>query len=266
MKCKSKKKIMLTAFWDICPENKIAIFATQLLKKTNMNILRNIMTGALLLTAPAIMRAQTDGTRTEIDPLVISADDSTALAADIPLADGAVTSLRPLSGIRATDMFLPVCDLSAPGFDGLSPWNCGFYGSDWRLHQGFNAQLSMSLTAGFGKGAPHGVGFGQNAAFAYALPLSKRFSAAVGVYANNMDWGGYHQTDGGVAAAVKFKATERFSLYAYGAKSFLPKENRLHRGLLSPFFAMPKDRVGVMGEVKVGEKAMIRVSVERQSY
>ena len=66
------------------------------------------------------MRAQTDGTRTEIDPLVISADDSTALAADIPLADGAVTSLRPLSGIRATDMFLPVCDLSAPGFDGLS--------------------------------------------------------------------------------------------------------------------------------------------------
>lgn len=146
------RKIMLTAFWSICPENKITIFATQLLKKTNMNILRNIMTGALLLTAPAIMRAQTDGTRTEIDPLVISADDSTALAADIPLADGAVTSLRPLSGIRATDMFLPVCDLSAPGFSGLSPWNCGFYGSDWRLHQGFNAQLSMSLTAGFGKG------------------------------------------------------------------------------------------------------------------
>lgn len=30
----------------------------------------------------------------------------------------------------------------------------------WRLHEGFNAQLGMSLTAGIGKHAPRGVGFG----------------------------------------------------------------------------------------------------------
>ena len=67
----------------------------------------------------------------------------------------------------------PLFSLAAPGFDGCSPWFMGSYGSAWDLHEGFNAQLSLSVAAGIGKYAPSGVGFGQSGAFAYAAPLSK---------------------------------------------------------------------------------------------
>lgn len=164
-------------------------------------------------------------------------------------------------------MALPIVDIAAPGFDGMSPWYNGLGGPSWRLHEGFNAQLGMSLTVGFGKGAPKGVGFGQSAAFAYALPLSERFSAAVGVYANNMDWGGFKQTEGGVAAAFQYRLSDVVSLYAYGAKSFLPRDRKA--SLFSPFplyLNTPKDRIGAMAEIKMGKNAMIQVSVERQGY
>ena len=58
----------------------------------------------------------------------------------------------------------------------------------WRLHEGFNAQFGMSLTAGLGKHAPRGVGFGQSAAFAYVWPLSKKLSFAAGITATNFNW------------------------------------------------------------------------------
>ena len=48
-----------------------------------------------------------------------------------------------------------------------------FYGAgpdSWKLHEGFNAQFSLSVTAGLGSHAPRGVGFGQDAAFMYAQP------------------------------------------------------------------------------------------------
>lgn len=154
---------------------------------------------------------------------------------------------------------LPVFDFAAPPSPGL-PCN------GWRLHEGFNAQLGMSLSVGLGRHAPRGVGFGQSAAFAYALPLSRRFSAAVGVYADHLDWGRYRMTGAGVAAAVRFEATERFSLYAYGARSFTPQSDRLRAAVWGPFAPMPKERVGVAGELKIGESAMISVSVERQGY
>lgn len=162
---------------------------------------------------------------------------------------------------------LPLVDLAAPGFDGMSPWYYGSYGPSWRLHEGFNAQLGMSLSVGFGKNAPSGVGFGQTAAFAYALPLSERFAAAVGVYANNMDWGGLRQTDGGVAAALQWRVSDAVSLYAYGAKSFLPANRTVAAFVPFPaYLNTVRDRVGAMAEFKVGKNAMIQVSVEKQSY
>ncbi len=156
--------------------------------------------------------------------------------------------------------------LSAPGFESPFSWDGGLYGASWQLHEGFNAQLSMSLSAAFGKHAPKGVGFGQSAAFAYALPLSGRFSAAAGVYANNMDWGGLHSTDGGVAAALRYSLTDAVSLYAYGAKSFVGKNSRAY-GLGSPFcWQNPDSRVGAMAEIRFGHNAMIQISVERQTW
>ena len=67
-------------------------------------------------------------------------------------------------------------------------WDMGW--DSWQLHKGFNAQLSLHAIAGFGSGAPRGVGFGQDAAFMYALPLTSRLSAAGGLYVSNLDWGG----------------------------------------------------------------------------
>ena len=109
---------------------------------------------------------------------------------------------------------LPMLHFSAPGFNGFSPWNYGAM-PVWQMHEGFNAQLGLSLTAGFGKGAPHGVGFSQQAAFGYAMPLSKRFAVAAGIYANNMDWGGFQRPrsrSGGSRAIPRERCRKRVCL------------------------------------------------------
>lgn len=159
----------------------------------------------------------------------------------------------------------PVFYMAAPGFDGCSPWFMGTYGSAWFLHKGFNAQLSMSITAGLGKHAPSGVGFGQSAAFAYALPVNNRFSIAGGIYAQNMDWGAYCNTDVGFSAVMGYKLTDVISLYAYGTKSFKPKDNFRNVGYFPLYMDQVRDRIGAMAEFKLGENAAIQVSVERSS-
>ena len=77
---------------------------------------------------------------------------------------------------------------------GLSPLDYGY--ASWELHQGFNASIGLHVTFSPSKYAPSGAGFGQDAAFMYALPLTKRFSVAGGVYASNMNWG-LHQLPAG---------------------------------------------------------------------
>ena len=86
------------------------------------------------------------------------------------------------------------------GFDGVGDYPYSAWGSSWRLHKGFNAQFSLSMTAGLGKRAPRGVGFGQTAAFAYLLPLNARWAIGAGIYAQNFDWGRWHTTDVGLSA------------------------------------------------------------------
>lgn len=157
----------------------------------------------------------------------------------------------------------PLFSLAAPGFDGCSPWFMGSYGSAWDLHEGFNAQLSLSVAAGIGKYAPSGVGFGQSGAFAYAAPLSKRFSFAGGAYVQHFDWGPYRHTDVGVAAVLGFRVNDVVSLYAYGAKSLNPyRYDAL--GCCLPYYMQDyRDRIGAMAEFRVSEKASIQISVER---
>ena len=201
---------------------------------------------ASVLLAPA----QTVGEKTSVDTLMVEKDQL--------LSDSLTTQMSlPLSG--------PVFRLAAPGFDGCSPWFLGTYGPTWDLHQGFNAQLSMSITAGLGKHAPSGVGFGQAAAFAYALPLSKRFSLAAGVYAQNMDWGPYRNTDVGFSAVLGYKVNDVVSLYAYGTKSFMPKNDFRSVGYFPLYMDNVRDRIGAMAEFKIGENAAIQISVERSS-
>ena len=159
----------------------------------------------------------------------------------------------------------PIFGMAAPGFDGCSPWYMGSYGSMWDLHEGLNAQLGMSIAAAFGKHAPSGVGFGQSANLAYAMPLGKGFSAAAGLYVQNMDWGHFHQRDFGLSAVLGYKINDVVSVYAYGTKSFMPRQEQ-QPVMGYPFYLENfRDRIGAMAEFKIGENAKIQVSVERSS-
>ena len=106
------------------------------------------------------------------------------------------------------------------GMYGLSPLDYGY--ASWELHQGFNASIGLHVTFSPSKYAPSGAGFGQDAAFMYALPLTKRFSVAGGVYASNMNWGFINYRQVGIAAVAAFQVNDRISLYAYGNKSLMP--------------------------------------------
>lgn len=161
--------------------------------------------------------------------------------------------------------------LSAPLYAPfVRPW-AGMYGcvptlsatgpGSWLLHEGFNAQLSLSVTAGLGRGAPGGVGFGQDAAFMYALPLTGRLSVAAGVYMSHMDWGGYAYRQAGFSAVAAYRLNERVSLYAYGNKAFLPHG-------VPPFWSpyVGGDRFGGMVHVKFSNAFSMGFSLERSSH
>lgn len=176
-----------------------------------------------------------------------------------------------LAGEKANDLSLP---WNTPMVS-LGGYGLGGYGAltgndfSWRLHEGFNAQFGMSLTAGIGKHAPKGVGFGQSAAFAYVMPLTKRLSVAAGITATNFDWGSWRRTDVGIGGVLAYQVNDNISLYAYGQKTFLPRTttwSQWRRDPFPTFLDIPRDRFGAAAEFKIGEKAVIGVSVERSSY
>lgn len=177
--------------------------------------------------------------------------------------------LSPSSGSLALSLPWSVpMNFAGYGLDGCHPAYGGLYGPQWRLHEGFNAQLGLSVSAAFGKHAPKGVGFGQHAAFAYVLPLTSRLSVAAGIYAGNLDWGPWRQTDVGISGILAYRLTDRINLYAYGSKSFLPRQSTLRfRPAPFPIFMeRVRDRIGAAAEFKIGNNATIGVSVEHCSY
>ncbi len=197
------------------------------------------------------------------------------LRADSVAVESASDSLEtlPLAGRAAqfaldTRAFAPELTIGGYGLGGLSPWSTAFDGTSWRLHEGFNAQFGMSVSAGLGKHSPKGVGFGQSAAFAYVYPVTPKLSFAAGLFATNYDWGSWRRTDVGVAGIVAYEVNDRINLYAYGSKSFLPKNDgfRFRRDPFPVFLEQARDRIGAAAEFKIGNNAMIGVSVERASY
>lgn len=142
----------------------------------------------------------------------------------------------------------------------------GFYDS-WALHEGINAQVGLNVSAAFGKGSPKGVGFGQQLSLAYAKPLNKRWAFAIGLTANNLDWGRYHQSSLGIAGQVYYRINERLLLYGYAVKQITPTQHHYagagSYGPMSPFAIFPQgDRIGVGADLKIGESMMIQVNVE----
>ncbi len=217
--------------------------------------------------------AQSQGER--VDTLVsASADVATDTEAEI-LMD------LPVSPTPYDLCYSPVSFCPSPFAFHPSP--SFFTPYSWPLHQGFNAQLSMNVTSAFGKGAPSGVGFGQSIALAYATPVSKKVNVAVGVHAQNMDWGTYHHNNVGVSAAVTYRPNDNVYVTGYVVKNFGPRRVRptytpcaslypLRPASLafgpqrfSPHPYLYDDfstRIGASADFKIGEHSYIHVSFE----
>ena len=137
----------------------------------------------------------------------------------------------------------------------------------WGLHKGLNAQFGLSLTAGFGKYAPRGVGFGQHVALTYALPLNKHWSLAAGLYADHLNWDGNNMTNAGVSALLSYQVNEKLCLYAYGEKNFFSghRPATLFYGPYS-YFNTPSERLGVGAEYKVNETLTLGLNFEHAEY
>lgn len=146
------------------------------------------------------------------------------------------------------------------GMYGISPFDYGF--ATWELHKGLNASVGLNVTFSPSRYAPSGVGFGQDAAFMYAVPVSKRVSIAGGLYASHMDWGFLSYKDVGIAGVAAFKVNERISIYAYGNKSLMPQRMPYYYPL--PYFST--DKLGGMVNFKLGESASISIGVEGRRY
>ena len=136
----------------------------------------------------------------------------------VPDSVAAAQVAAPADSIAAqSENYYPITPLfacSSPLFSELSFMGGGPGGLVWPLHEGFNAAFSASVTAGLGKHAPRGAGWGQTAAFAYMMPLGKKFSFAGGVYADHFTWGPFGFTDVGLAAQLGYRVNDRVALYA----------------------------------------------------
>lgn len=142
------------------------------------------------------------------------------------------------------------------GMYGITPFDYSY--ATWELHKGFNASIGFNLTFSPDRYAPSGVGFGQDAAFMYAIPINSRLSVAGGLYVSNMDWGFLNYRDIGIAGVAAYKLNDRISLYAYGNKSLTRQR---------PYYAYPlpnycPDRIGGMINFKLGESSSISIGVE----
>ena len=142
------------------------------------------------------------------------------------------------------------------GMYGITPFDYNF--ATWELHKGFNASIGLNVTFSPSKWAPSGVGFGQDFAFMYAVPVSDRLSVAAGLYATNMDWGFLRYRNVGFAGVAAYRLTDKISIYAYGNKSFMPNRP----GYFYPLPNYTPDRIGGMVNFKLGESSSISIGVE----
>lgn len=142
------------------------------------------------------------------------------------------------------------------GMYGITPFDYNF--ATWELHKGFNASIGLNVTFSPSKWAPSGVGFGQDFAFMYAVPVSDRLSIAAGLYATNMDWGFLRYRNVGFAGVAAYRLTDKISIYAYGNESFMPNRPAY-------WYPLPNytpDRIGGMVNFKLGESSSISIGVE----
>ena len=134
----------------------------------------------------------------------------------------------------------------------------------WSLHEGVNASLGLSVFSTFGSGHTwSGAGFSENASLMYAMPLGKKFSAAIGGYIKNTSWAHDSFRSAGLSAILNYQANDRLNVYAYGQKSLL---NSNHIPLPLYYMDDVADRIGIGAEYKVTPAFSIGLSVDYSRY
>ena len=137
----------------------------------------------------------------------------------------------------------------------------GFY--HWPT-EGVNASLGLSVFSTFGSGHTwSGAGFSENASMMYAMPLGKKFSAAIGGYIKNTSWAHDSFRSAGLSAILNYQANDRLNVYAYGQKSLL---NNRHIPLPLYYMDDVADRIGIGAEYKVTPAFSIGLSVDYSRY
>lgn len=207
----------------------------------------------LFVLMPVLCMAQVDGSTLSVNDSVFSKSQDTET--DTYQTPGLITDKDSLS----TPLVAPIMQAGMyPSFSmyGISPFSYNY--ASWELHKGFNASLGMHVTFSPSKYAPSGVGFGQDAAFMYAVPINSRFSVAAGLYATNMNWGFINYKNIGIAGVAAFKLNDKITLYGYGNKSLMPQRSPLYYPL--PNFS--PDKLGGMINFKIGESSSISFGVE----
>ena len=138
----------------------------------------------------------------------------------------------------------------------FSIFNCrNLYG--WQLHEGLNASLSLSATFGLGSGSPSGVGFGKDIDMMYAFPISKRWSAAAGLYVSDFSWGWMSNREVGFSGIASYRLSDKVTLSAYANKSLA---NNRRSYPLYPY--QGGDVYGGRIDVKINEKVAVGLSIE----
>lgn len=183
----------------------------------------------------------------------------------------AVRNVQPVDSLSVDSM--PVASLPQlpPLYaNGTVAWFPSLYyggGWDlWNLHEGFNAALSMSVSASFGKHRFPGVGFGTGISAMYVHSLTDRLVLGVGGFYDRLSWSAFNRNRFGLNFLAGYRLTDRVSIFAYGSKAFSPDG-----GKYVPVFAYPwlddfSSRFGGMVHFKVSDAFSFSVSVEETKW
>ena len=137
-----------------------------------------------------------------------------------------------------------------------------YYTSSWQLHSGLNAQLGTSVSVGFGKHSPRGVGIGTHAAFLYAASLTPKLSLAGGISSETLDWGGIKLRNAELIGVAAYKVNDLLSVYANGSKSQLDDIQRRRR----PYPPIGRDRRGGAVDFSLGKNVFVQFGFEHASF
>lgn len=137
----------------------------------------------------------------------------------------------------------------------------GYRWNTWDLHKGINAALDLSVFSTFGSGNTwSGAGFSQNISLAYAVPLSKRLSLAIGGYISNSSWAHDSYRDVGLSAIMGYQINEKWDGYVYMQKSIMTPS------MPYPLYDLNDvgDRIGVAVEYHVTPSFQIGINLEKR--